>query len=67
MSGAFVEQVVTVFLTSDDLKEMHALARDKERNNRVGDELYFKTWFGKGCKVKFAVDQERARKAGLMR
>lgn len=62
-----IEHKVWMFVTSTDLEEMAKRAREIEASALVGDSAEIKDWnCGKGVSVHIILDQERARKKGLM-
>ena len=63
-----IEFRVTMKLTSADLKEMLTKAEQIEREAGVGDSAVIKDWHcGDRVTVRVLIDQERARRKGLMK
>ena len=63
-----MEVIVWTAMTSKDLEMILELMKLKEKNQQLGDNLTVYNWSVPGnVTVRFCIDQERARKQGLMK
>jgi len=69
MSGHMMQQL-HLYMTSSDAQELAKKLEEREQSAKLGESLEAKRWYCDGggkLVVVFHVDQERAKKNGLMR
>ena len=61
-----IEYKIRMNVTSSDLEEMAKRARELETTARLGEDLTIRDWYDGNITVHLVVDQDRARRKGLM-